>query len=60
LRDLAGFVVAAQDGDAVWVTDFEGDKEGYGFDGKVAAVDIVTWWWISGGIRKRGRFETNP
>lgn len=41
LGDLTGFVVAAQDGDAVWVADFEGDEESYGFDGEVAAVDVV-------------------
>jgi len=40
---LTGFVVAAQDGDAVWVADFEGDEEGDGFDGEVAAVDVVAW-----------------
>ena len=43
LGDLARFVVAAQDGDAVGIADFEGDEEGDGFDGKVAAVDVVTY-----------------
>ena len=41
LGDLAGFVVAAEDGDARWVADFEGDEEGDGFDGVVAAVYVV-------------------
>lgn len=42
LGDLAGFVVAAEDGDALGVADFEGNEEGYSFDGVVAAVNIVT------------------
>ena len=29
LGDLAGFVVAAEDGDALGVADFEGDEEGH-------------------------------
>ena len=41
LRDLAGFVVAAQDGDAVRVADFERDEQGDGLDGEVAAVYVV-------------------
>ena len=52
LGDLAGFVVAAEDGDALRVADLEGDEEGYGFDGEVAAVDIIAWkiMLISAGI----------
>lgn len=42
LGDLARFVVAAEDGDAGWVSDFEGDEESNGFNGVIASVDIVT------------------
>lgn len=32
LSDLAGFVVSSEDGNALGVADFEGNKEGDGFD----------------------------
>jgi hypothetical protein len=32
LSDLAGFVVSSEDGNALRVADFEGNKEGDGFD----------------------------
>ena len=41
LGDLAGFVVAAEDGDALGVSDFERNEEGDGLNGEVAAVDVV-------------------
>ena len=41
LRDLAGLVVAAQDGDALGVADFERDEQGDRLDGEVAAVHVV-------------------
>ena len=41
LSNLAGLVVAAEDGDAMGVADFQGDKEGNGFDGEVATVNVV-------------------
>ena len=34
-------MVAAEDGDALGIPDFESDKEGNGFNGVVAAVDVV-------------------
>ncbi|KAB8364839.1 hypothetical protein FH972_024702 [Carpinus fangiana] len=43
LGDLAGLVVAAQDGDALGVADLQGDEEGDCFDGEVAAVNVVAW-----------------
>ena len=43
LCDLARFMVAAEDGDALGVADFESDEEGDGLDGVVASVDVVTW-----------------
>jgi hypothetical protein len=42
LGDLARLVVSAEDGDALRVADLECNKEGDGFDGKVAAIDVVT------------------
>ena len=41
LRDLAGFVVAAQDGDALRVADFERDEEGDSLDGVVASINVI-------------------
>ena len=41
LGDLARLVVSAQDRYALRVPDFEGHEEGDGFDGVVAAVDVV-------------------
>mmetsp|Transcript_2978 Transcript_2978/g.5622 ORF Transcript_2978/g.5622 Transcript_2978/m.5622 type:complete len:332 (+) Transcript_2978:1011-2006(+) len=41
LGDLAGFVIAPDERDAVGVADFEGEEEEEGFDGVVAAVDEV-------------------
>jgi hypothetical protein len=38
---LTGLVVAAEDGDAVSETDFEGDEEGDCFDAVVASVYVV-------------------
>lgn len=42
LGDLAGLVVATEDGDSLWEADFEGDEEGDGFDRVVASVDVVS------------------
>lgn len=42
LGDLSGLVVATEDGDAVAVSDLEGNEQCYGFDRVVATVDIVT------------------
>lgn len=41
LGNLAGLVVSAKDGDALRVADLQGNKEGYGFDRVVSAVDVV-------------------
>lgn len=42
LCDLARLVVAAQNGDAVGVSDLEGDKQSDSLDGVVSTIDIVT------------------
>lgn len=42
LGDLAGLVVSSKDGDTLGVTDLKTNKEGDGFDGVVAAIDVVT------------------
>ena len=41
LGDLAGLVVAAQDGDALRVADLEGDEQRHRFHREVAAVHVV-------------------
>ena len=41
LGDLTGLVVAADQGDAVRITDFEAEEEGECFETEVAAVDEV-------------------
>ena len=41
LSDLTGLVVAAEDGDARRVADFESNKEGDGFHAVVTTIDIV-------------------
>lgn len=45
LGDLARLVVAPQDGNALGVSDLEGDEEGDGFDGVVAAIYVVACEW---------------
>jgi len=42
LCDLAGFVIATEDGYAGRIAYLERDEEGDGLDGKVATIDIVT------------------
>ena len=42
LGDLARFVVTTQDGDALRVADFEGNKQSHGLDGIVASINVVT------------------
>ena len=41
MGDLAGLVVASEDGNAVLEADLEGDEERDGLDGVVAAIDVV-------------------
>ena len=41
LGDLAGFVVATNQGDAVGIADFEAEEEGEGFETKVTTVNEV-------------------
>lgn len=40
---LARFVISPEDGDALRIPDFEGNEEGYGLDGVVASIDVITW-----------------
>ena len=43
LGDLARFVIASEDGNALGVTDFESDEKGDSLDGEVSTVDIVAY-----------------
>jgi len=43
LRDLPGLVVSSEDGDALGVSDLEGDEEGDRLDRVVASVNVVAW-----------------
>lgn len=47
LGNLAGFVVATEDGDAGGVSNLEGDKEGDGLNGVVASIHVVSWEAVS-------------
>jgi hypothetical protein len=51
LSDLTGFVIASQDGNALWVSDFEGNKEGNSFDGVVATIYVVSFADVSFSFR---------
>jgi hypothetical protein len=42
LGDLSRFVIATEDGDALWVSNLEGDEKRDRLDRVVAAVDVVT------------------
>jgi hypothetical protein len=41
LGNLAGFVVASEDGDALRVSDFESNEECDGLDGVVSTINII-------------------
>lgn len=43
LRDLSRLMVSTQYRDSRWVSNFEGNEEGDGFNGVVSPVDVVTW-----------------
>jgi hypothetical protein len=42
LCDLAGLVIASEDGDAPGVSDFEGNEQSYGLDRVVSSINVVT------------------
>lgn len=42
LGDLTGFVVASEDGDALGISDLEGNKQRHGLHREVASIDIIT------------------
>lgn len=44
LGDLARLVVAAEDGDALRVSDLESDEQGDRLNGIIATIDVVTCW----------------
>jgi len=41
LSNLAGFVVATENGNALGVSDFEGDEQRDGLDGVVTSIDVI-------------------
>lgn len=43
LGDLAGFVVATENGDSLWISDLKSYKEGDCFHGVISTINIVTW-----------------
>lgn len=46
LCDLAGFVVTAEDGDALRITDFEGDEKGHSLDREITTINVVTFAFV--------------
>lgn len=47
LGDLTRLVVAAKDGDALGISDLQGDKQGHCLNRVVATVNVVAWFSIS-------------
>ena len=60
LSDLTGLVVAAEDGDARRVANFEGDKKGDGFDAVVTTIDIVALLELGRGDMPKHNIFTYP
>jgi len=42
LRDLSGFVVSTENGDALWVANLESHKKSDGLDGEITSVNVIT------------------
>ena len=47
LCDLAGLVVATEDGDALRISNFQSHKESDGFNGIVTSINIITLFDVS-------------
>lgn len=41
LGDLAGLVIATENGDALGVANFESNEKGDGFDGEVSTINVI-------------------
>lgn len=47
LGDLTRLVVAAEDGDALGISDLQGDEQGHCLNRVVSTINVVTWFSIS-------------
>lgn len=54
LCNLARLVVAAEDGDALGVSNLEGDKERDRLNGVIASVDVIAWLCVKKKKKKKG------
>lgn len=60
LGDLAGFVVATENGDTLRIADLQANQKGYSLDGVIATVDIITCDETLGSNPFRTRLPTTP
>lgn len=47
LSDLTRLVVAAEDGDALGISDLQGDEQGHCLNRIVSTVDVVAWFQLA-------------
>lgn len=62
LSDLTRLVVAAEDGDALGISDLEGDEQGHCLNRIVSTVDVVAWFQLAyemGRLRRARKILTH-